>query len=95
MEAGSEEGDGLQMLKGQKKVMVPQMLKGQKKVMKNQKRKVREEMRREKVKTEMRREKCREKNTKLHASQKCISFETEDEEEYICTNLAEDSDNYQ
>ena len=54
MEAGSEEGDGLQMLKGQKKVMVPQMLKGQKKVMKNQKRKVREEMRREKVKTEMR-----------------------------------------
>ena len=67
MEAGSEEGDGLQMLKGQKKVMVPQMLKGQKKVMKNQKRKVREEMRREKVKTEMRREKCRETNTKLHA----------------------------
>ena len=58
MEAGSEEGDGLQMLKGQKKVMVPQMLKGQKKVMKNQKRKIREEMRREK---------CRETNTKLHA----------------------------
>ena len=89
---GSEEGDGLQMLKCQKKVMV---LKGQKKVMKNQKRKVREEMRREKVKTEMRREKCRETNTKLHPSQKCFSFETKDEEEYICTNFAEDSDNYQ
>ena len=29
----SEEGDGLQMWKGQKKVMVPHMLNGQKKVM--------------------------------------------------------------
>ena len=40
-------------------------------------------------------EKCRETNMKLHPSQKCFFFETKDEEEYICTNLAEDSDNYQ
>eukprot|EP00731_Ephydatia_muelleri_P008538 Em0004g876a len=49
---GPEDDDGLQMWKGQKKVMVPQMLngqkktlKGQKKVMKNQKRKESEQER--------------------------------------------------
>ena len=55
--------------------MVPQMLKGQKKVMKNQKRKVREEMRREKVKTEMRREKkSAEKQTRSYIHPRSVSF---------------------